>query len=135
MWTRWRTEYVRALRERHDVTKKNQYYPELGEVVLIVSESKNKHEWNHGLVCEHLTGKDGVVRGVRMIVRNKIWERPIQLVCPLEVRSTMTPEDLNKRIDVANKKQPEVEVTRPKRQAKADGLKNIATIAENEDIS
>ena len=79
MWKRCRTEYIRALRERHDVTQKKQYYPELGEVVLVVSDSKNKHESHHGLVCEHLTGKDGVVRGVQMIVRNKIWERPYNL--------------------------------------------------------
>ena len=111
MWKRWRTEYVRAL--RHDITQKKQYYPELGEVVLVVSDSKNKHEWHHGLVCEHLPGKDGVVRGVRMIVRDKIWERPIQLVCPLEIRSTMTQEELNKRIAIANDKEhPEAEETR-----------------------
>ena len=72
--------------------QKKQYYPQLGEVVLVVSDSQNKHEWHHGLVCEHLRGKDGVVRGVWMIVRDRIWERPIQLVCPCEMRSTMTPE-------------------------------------------
>ena len=27
MWKRWRTEYIRALRERHDITQKKQYYP------------------------------------------------------------------------------------------------------------
>ena len=55
MWKRWRTEYVRALRERHDITQKKQYYPQLGEVVLVISDSKNKHEWHHGLsvnTCE-----------------------------------------------------------------------------------
>ena len=48
MWKRWRTEYARALRERHDVTQKKQCYPELGEVVLVVSVGKNKYEWRHG---------------------------------------------------------------------------------------
>jgi len=57
MWKRWRTEYVRALRERHDITQKKQYYPQLGEVALVISDSKNKHEWYHGLVCKHLRGK------------------------------------------------------------------------------
>jgi len=33
MWKKWRTEYVRALREGHDITQKKQYYPQLGEVV------------------------------------------------------------------------------------------------------
>lgn len=55
-----------------------------------------------------------------MIVMNKIWERPIQLICPFEIRSTMTPEELNKRIVVANKAYPEAEVTRPKKLAKTN---------------
>ena len=105
--------------------------PDLREVVLVVSDSKNKHEWHHGLVCEHLRGKDGVARGVRMIVKNEIWERPIQLICPLEIRSTMTTGELNKRIDVVNK---EVEVTRLKRHAKADAVKNVAALTENEEL-
>ena len=60
-------------------------------------------EWKHGLVCELLKGKDQVVRGVRMIVNNRIWERPVQLVCPLEIKSQMSSEELNKRIQAANK--------------------------------
>ena len=103
MWKRWQTEYVRALRERHDVMKRTPFHPEIGEVVLVVADSKNKHEWHHGLVCELLKGKDGVVRGVWMIVQNKVMERPLQLVCPLEIRSTMSAEELNKRIKTANK--------------------------------
>ena len=82
MWKRWQTEYVRALlRERH-VTKTTPFHPEIGEVVSVVADSKNRHEWHHGLVCELWKGKDGVVRGVQMIVRNKVKERPLQLVCP-----------------------------------------------------
>ena len=40
-------------------------------------------------------GKDQVVSGVRMIVNNRIWERPVQLVCPLEIKSQMSSEELN----------------------------------------
>ena len=70
------------------------------EVVLVVGESKNRRQWSHGLVCELLKGQDNIARGVRMIVRNKIWERPIQLVCPLEIKSKITLEELNNRIKV-----------------------------------
>ena len=69
----------------------------------MVSDSKNRHEWKHGLVCELLKGKDQVVRGVRMTVNNRIWERPVQLVCPLEIKWQMLNEELNKRIQAANK--------------------------------
>ena len=136
MWRKWRTEYVRALRERHDVTKRKQYHPELGEVVLVVGASKNKHEWHHGLVCEHLKGKDGVCRGVRMIVKNKIWERPLQLTCPLEIKSTMTPQELNQRIRVANKETENAEAedeARPERQAVRAAKNKIQCIAETEE--
>eukprot|EP00794_Sanderia_malayensis_P013095 gene13095-14438_t len=108
MWMRWKTEYVRALRERHDVTKVKPYHPKIGEVVLVVDDSKNRHKWHHGLVCELLQGKkDGVVRGVKMIVKNKVWERPLQLICPLEIQSTMSMDKLNKRIMTASKQEKE----------------------------
>ena len=103
IWERWSTQYVRSLRERHNVTKSEVYHPDIGEVVLVVSDSKNCREWKHGLVCELLKGKDQVVRGVRMIVNHRIWERPVQLVCPLEIKSQMSSEELNKRILAANK--------------------------------
>ena len=57
-----------------------------------------------------LRGKDEVVRGVRMIVNNKIWERPIQLICPLEIKSTLSAEELNRKIQLASKKEEAVEV-------------------------
>jgi len=28
--------------------------PQPDQVVLLVSDSNNKHEWHHGLDCEHL---------------------------------------------------------------------------------
>ena len=103
MWHRWTTEYIRSLRERHDVTKGKPYHPEIGEVVLVVGDNKNHIQWNHGLVCELLKGKGNVIRGVRMVVRNEIWERPILLICPLESKSKMTMKELNSRIRLANK--------------------------------
>ena len=57
MWHRWTTEYIRRLRERHDVTKRKPYHPEIGEVALIVGDSKNRRQWNHGLVCKLRKGQ------------------------------------------------------------------------------
>ena len=132
MWDRWTTEYVRALREKHDVTKVKPYHPEIGEVVLVVGDKKNRHEWKHGLVDELLRGKDEVVRGVRMIVNNKIWERPIQLICPLEIKSTLSAEELNRRIQLASKKEEAVEVVeRPGRAAKDRGSARTKRMLED----
>ena len=137
MWKRWQTEYVRTLCERHDVTKTTPFHPQIGEVVLVVADSKNRHEWPHGLVCELLKGNDGVVRGVRMIVRNKVMERPLQLVGPLEIRSTMSAEELNNRIKTANKTvtytKVEEEPERPKRRAGDQAKQRIKDSASEQD--
>lgn len=55
-----------------------------------------------------------------MTFRNKICECPIQLICPLEMCSTMIPKKLKKGLFVANKAHHEAEATRPKRLAKTD---------------
>lgn len=54
MWDRWITEYVSALREKHDITNVKPYHPDIGEMVLVVGDSENKHGWKHGLVAELL---------------------------------------------------------------------------------
>ena len=69
----------------------------------MVSDSKNRSEWRNALVCELLKGNYQVFRGVRMIVNNRIWGRHVQLMCPLEIKSQMSSEELNKRIQAANK--------------------------------
>ena len=79
------------------------YHLDIGEVVLVMSDSNDHHEWKHGLVCELIKEKDQVVRGVHMIVNNRIWDHPVQLVCPLEIMSQMSNEESNKRIQAANK--------------------------------
>ena len=41
---------------------------ELGDVVLIKGERKNKRKWSIGIVEELYKGKDDVIRGVKLIV-------------------------------------------------------------------
>ena len=42
--------------------------------------------------------------GVCMIAKNKIWEHPVELVSPLEIKTkTSSSEELNKRIESVNK--------------------------------
>ena len=70
MWKRWQTEYGQVLRERHDVTKTNPFHLETGEVVLVVADSKNRHEWHLGGGTSILGVHWGVPR-VRVIVSRK----------------------------------------------------------------
>ena len=86
VWERWTGEYMRALRERHDLKyKKEKKTPSLGEVVLIKNDSRNRGKWNISVITKLFKGLDGVVRDARMRSRNTTIDRPIQDLYPLEL--------------------------------------------------
>ena len=85
-WNRWKREYVHSLMESHRLNKGMGTTPVVGEVVLIVGDEKNRGEWKKGKVVRLVQGKDGVVRGVVLLRKGHTIERPVQLVCPLEIR-------------------------------------------------
>ena len=61
LWKRWVDEYLRSLRERHELRKGEQTFPQVGGIVLIKSESKNRQEWRKGMVTKLIKGKDDIV--------------------------------------------------------------------------
>ena len=78
---------MRALRERHEIKKGGDEFPEVEEIVWIQSEAKNRREWKKGLVTKLIKGKDNIIRGVKLRVGKNEWERPVQAVCPMEIRA------------------------------------------------
>ena len=72
--------------EGHRLNKEGGATPVVGEVVLVAGDEKNRGEWKKGKVSRLIQGKDGVVRGVILLHKGHTIERPLQLVCPLEVR-------------------------------------------------
>lgn len=50
--------------ESHRIKRGECDYPEIGEIVLIIGDEKNRGEWKKGRVLRHIRGRDGVVRGV-----------------------------------------------------------------------
>ena len=72
--------------EGHRLNKKEGATPVVGEVVLVVGDEKNRGEWKKGKVSHLIQGKDGIVRGVILFHKGHTIERPLQLVCPLEIR-------------------------------------------------
>ena len=56
-------------------------------MVLVVGDEKNRGKWKKGKVVNYVTGRDGVVRGVLIRYKEHIIERPLQLLCPLEIQS------------------------------------------------
>ena len=83
-WTRWRKEYLKALRQSHNMLHHaKEMQISLGEVVLIKATEKHSGKWNIGLVDKLYRGKDGVVRAVGLRTSKTYIERPIQYLFPL----------------------------------------------------
>ena len=73
--------------EAHRINSGKQQIPEIEEIVLVVGEQRNRGEWMKGRVARHVKGKDEVVRGVIFLHKGKHIQRPLRLVCPLEIKS------------------------------------------------
>ena len=65
-WKRWKREYVHSLMESHRLNKETGTIPQVGEIVLLTGEEKNRGEWRKGKVVRLIKGKDDVVRGVTL---------------------------------------------------------------------
>ena len=61
LWRRWSQEYVKALRERHNIIQQTKEMNiKAGEVVLVKSEERNRGKWKLGVVDTPIEGRDGV---------------------------------------------------------------------------
>ena len=50
-WTKWRSEYLKELREQHNLKHKSHgIQTSKGDVVLIKGDEKNRGKWNIGIV-------------------------------------------------------------------------------------
>ena len=127
IWKRWTGEYMRPLRERHNLKHEGkQNVPNVGQVVLIKNDSKNRGKWNIGVITKLYKGRDGVVRGAQLNSRKTTIDRPIQDICPMELST----EQRKKAEQVLN---PEAKLFRPRRAA-AVLAKKIKIWTEEEDI-
>lgn len=62
LWLRWKNEYLKSLRERHNInqkTKETTLTP--GDVVLIKGEERNRGLWRVGVVDKLIPGRDGIM--------------------------------------------------------------------------
>jgi hypothetical protein len=86
--TRFMREYLAALQERGRSNNSMPRIPATGAVVLITESQQGEHKpvWRLARVSQHITGKDGVTRGLKLRLGNGHYvERPLQLVRDLEV--------------------------------------------------
>lgn len=96
---RFRNEYLSQLRQQ--VYKKSFRPPELGEIVLVGNDNDKRLNWVVGRIIEVFTGKDGIVRLVKVKTSSSELMRPIQRIYPLEVRdkSQMEIDFTQKKLD------------------------------------
>ena len=85
-WNRWKNDYPRALRKRHDMKHKSSKKElKQGDISIIKSDEKNRGKWKIGISSQLFKGQDGVIRGVRLRAGKSYLEQPIQYLYPLEL--------------------------------------------------
>ena len=82
--SRWRREYLTALREFHKTTGSNSQRIKIGEVVLIHDDGP-RIRWRLGVVNGLITGNDGLVRAANVRTSTHVTNRSITRLYPLEV--------------------------------------------------
>ena len=88
MWCRGTTEYLSTLRERHRLRrgkkgKENSLV--VGDVVIVKSQERNRSFWPLGIIEQLIAGRDGVVRGAKLLVGRSHIERSVKLLYQLEL--------------------------------------------------
>ena len=87
IWKRWTNEYLRGLRERHNLIhngKSNKIA--VGDVMLIKGDERNRSKWKLGIVKQLIQGRDGVVRGAILRSGRDKLERAVQHLYPMELK-------------------------------------------------
>ena len=91
VWNRWSKEYLVGLREYHRTTKGREALPELGILVLIIDTTIERRFWKLAKISSYIKGRDHVVRAVKLDAvsqgRKIVMERPLQGICPLEIKA------------------------------------------------
>ena len=96
---------------------------------MIVADEKNRGEWKKGKVVRHIRGKDGVVRGLSLLNKGHHIDRPLNLVCSLEIRQAVASD---KGVPTAQSQPPErTRIRRPAAETAKERFRQV--IADKED--
>ena len=100
LWKRWKHEYLVALREKHNLKNKDKTLKiNVGDVVMIKGEEKNRGHWKIAIKNYLYIGKDNIIRVAQLRIGKKITDRTIQLLYPwkLHCESTTTTNEDEKK--------------------------------------
>lgn len=132
LWRRWSREYVKALRERHNIIRQTKEMKiKAEEVVLVKTEERNRVKWKLGVVDTLIESRDGVVRAVRLRSGKSFIERPIQhlyrKIIPLELACNVSTQREAIPLNA------EAKEFRPSRRAAVSARRQMRAIASAED--
>lgn len=129
VWKRWDREYLRALRERHSaIHLEKEANMKEGDVVMIKGDEKNRAHWKIGIITNLISGRDGIVRAVKLRAGKSSLERPIQFLYPLELHCD---EEVKNR--ASTQLDARAQEFRPKRRAAVEASDNIKGTFEYEE--
>ena len=105
--------------------------PKAGAIVLLKDDTKNKSLWRLERVIGHINGKHAVTRGLKLKIGNRnIVERPLQLVCNMEIGGEEEAVELN---PLAKESIPERRPTRKTKTEAMNQIKGIGLFGDEED--
>ena len=126
-WTRWTSEYLKAVREQHNLRfKSHEIQISKGDVVLIKGGEKNRGKWNIVIVQHINKCKDGNIRSVMLRCKKAILERAMQHLYPMELTCSIYTAPKEVILD------PNVRVFSPKRNAAVAANERIKEVTEYE---
>lgn len=83
-WSRWSTEYVQGLQQRHK-WRSTCHNATVGSLVLLVDDNSPPLYWKLGRIVNLHPGPDGRVRVVTVRTASGEFRRAIQRLCPLPI--------------------------------------------------
>ena len=96
---------------------------EKGDVCLIKDDNKDRNKWELGIVEEHIVGRDGVVRAVKLRAGESYLERAVQQLYSFELSCVKSTEAENPPLN------PEALAFRPRRDATVAARVQVQEIA------
>ena len=82
-WKRWTKEYLPQLQIRHKWTSEKPSV-NVNDVCLIADDKVPRSRWPLARVVDVTTGRDGIVRTVRLKTKDRLCSRPVQKVILFE---------------------------------------------------
>ena len=100
-WKRWKNEYLKSLREKHNIQSEKQKPSPLStrDIVITKGPKRNRNHWTIGIVDSLILGKDGVTKAAKVQSGKSTLEKVIQRSYPLELCCNGKSQDQIKVID------------------------------------